>query len=67
VDLLAEYGVDSFDAFRAVFCDTTSDMELDVARSFRRVERLSRYKSLGFPPLTGHVVMRLAEAGTDGS
>ena len=45
-DLLAEYGVDSFDAFRAVFCDTTSEMELDVARSFRLVERLSRYKNL---------------------
>jgi hypothetical protein len=24
-------------------------------------------EALGFPPLTGHVVMRLAEAGTDGS
>ncbi|HUZ82334.1 MAG TPA: helicase-related protein, partial [Gaiellaceae bacterium] len=45
-DLLYEYGVSSFDAFRAVFCDTTSDMELDVGRSFRRVERLSRYKNL---------------------
>ena len=26
-----------------------------------------RFDILGFPPLTGHVVMRLAEAGTDGS
>ncbi len=45
-DLLAEHGIESFDAFRAVFCDTTSDMELDLTRTFRRVERLSRYKNL---------------------
>jgi len=45
-ELLAEYGIESFDAFRLWCCDTTSDMELDMAGTFRRVERLSRYKNL---------------------
>ena len=45
-DLLAELGVASFDDFRRQFCDTVSAMELDVTQSYRRVERLARYKNL---------------------
>ena len=45
-DLLSEAGIASFDAFRATFAETTSAMELDVTRHYRRVERLARYKAL---------------------
>ncbi|MHB1784004.1 MAG: hypothetical protein ACYCTE_15215, partial [Acidimicrobiales bacterium] len=45
-DLLDELGVASFDDFRRQFCDTVSAMELDVTQSYRRVERLARYKNL---------------------
>ncbi|MGH9090844.1 MAG: hypothetical protein ACRDZR_05625, partial [Acidimicrobiales bacterium] len=46
-DLLNELGVSSFDAFRAQFTRTVSDMELDPSGTrMRRVERLSRYQNL---------------------
>ncbi len=45
-DLLEELGIDTFDSFRMQFTDTVSAMELDLTRSYRRVERLARYKNL---------------------
>jgi N12 class adenine-specific DNA methylase len=46
-DLLEELHVGAFDGFRAMFADTTSDMEIDASGTrFRRIERLSRYKNL---------------------
>ncbi len=46
-DLGEELGIRSFDAFRAQFCDTSAEMELDTSGTkFRQVERLSKYQQL---------------------
>jgi hypothetical protein len=46
-DLLEELGLQSFDAFRAQFCQTVAAMELDPSGThFRQVERLARYQAL---------------------
>jgi N12 class adenine-specific DNA methylase len=46
-ELLDDLHVSAFDGFRAMFADTTSEMEIDASGTrFRRVERLSRYKNL---------------------
>lgn len=46
-DLNDELGIRSFDSFRAQFCDTSAEMELDQSGTkFRQVERLSRYQQL---------------------
>ena len=46
-DLNEELGIRSFDAFRAQFCDTSAEMELDTSGTkFRQVERLSKYQQL---------------------
>ncbi|HVX23325.1 MAG TPA: hypothetical protein VHB02_18435 [Acidimicrobiales bacterium] len=46
-DLMEELGISSFDAFRAQFTRTVSQMELDPSGTrMRRVERLAKYTNL---------------------
>jgi N12 class adenine-specific DNA methylase len=62
-DLLDELGISAFDAFRAQFTTTTSEMELDASGTrIRRIERLARYKNL---PELGRILGEFADIVMD--